>query len=297
MKCTVCGKELGLWERLNVRPSLIICKGCREQANEKMQALLRSSSTTQSFNRQFAQNWMTQLEETVRKYQMPQVEAGPQRLALLTNIFALAESGDEIADADLRFLAELGQKYQLWQFGNPEVKDAIIRIGMREVIQNWERGESPRKDCAGLVLQKGELCHWEEGAGLLIQKTHREYVGGSASVSFKNPLIPKSRFKIGAFKGVPIDKTVLENKGTGVLHITNTRLCFSGQTSIAIAFNKMLHLEGCEQGFVVHTSNDRKPCTFVVHQPELTLNMLNLAMHPPEEEPPPKGRKKLSRNA
>jgi hypothetical protein len=297
MKCITCGNDLGLWERLNVRPSSAICKHCREQATNGIQSLLRSARAKQTLNPQLAQSWLAKFEDLTLRYQVPQAEAGLQRLVLLKSIFQLVDAEDEFPEEDLRFLVDLGQRYQLWQQGDAEIRNTIFRIGMREIIQSWEKGETPRKDCSGIVLQKGEICHWEEGAGLFIQKTHREYIGGSASVSFRNPLIPKSRLRIGAFKGVPIDKTVLENKGTGVLHITNTRLCFSGQTSVAIAFNKMLHIEGRDEGFLVQTSNDKKPCTFVVHQPELTLNVLNLAMHPPEEEPPRKARKDPPRNA
>ncbi len=256
-----------------------------------MQVLLRSVSGAQSFNLQYAQGWVTQFEETARRYQMSESETGTLRSSLLNNIFRLVEAEDEMSEGDLKFLVSLGQKYGLGQSATPELRDTIFRVGMKEIIQSWERGEIPRKDCGGLVLQKGEVCHWEEGAGLRVQKTKREYVGGYSSVSVPVPLVRGARFRVGGFKGHPIDNTVYEDGGVGVLHITNQRVCFSGQQrSVAIPYKKMISVGGFEGGFIVQTSNEKKPGIFVVRHPELTTHLLSLASNPPEQEDPPRKR-------
>jgi hypothetical protein len=281
MKCSVCGNEMGLWARLTAHSSTPVCKACREQANNRMQVLLRSVSGAQAFRLQYAEGWISQFEETARKYQISDSEAGPLRLSLLDNIFRLVEAEDEMPDDDLKFLVSLGQKYGLGQSATPELRDTIFRVGMKEIIQSWERGEVPRKDCSGLVLQKGEVCHWEEGAGLRVQKIKREYVGGYSSVSVPVPLVRGARFRVGGFKGHPIDNTVWEDGGVGVLHITNQRVCFSGQQhSIAIPYKKMISVGGFEGGFIVQTSNEKKPGIFVVRHPELTTHLLNLGSNP-----------------
>jgi hypothetical protein len=276
---------MGLWAKLTAHSSTAVCKECREQANSRMQVLLWSVSGAQSFKLQYAQGWITQFEETARKYQMLDSEVGPLRLSLLNNIFKLVEAEDEMPDDDLKFLASLGQKYGLGQSATPELRDTIFRVGMKEIIQSWERGEIPHKDCSGLVLQKGEVCHWEEGAGLRVQKVKREYVGGYGSVSVPVPLVRGARFRVGGFKGHPIDNTVWEDGGVGVLHITNQRVCFSGQQrSIAIPYKKMISVGGFEGGFIVQTSNEKKPGIFVVRHPELSTHLLNLASNPEEED-------------
>jgi hypothetical protein len=285
VKCSVCGNDIGLWTRLTAHAGSGICKGCREQANNRLQVLLGSVSEAQSFKVQFAQGWVAQFEETVKKFQMRESEVGALRFSLLNSIFKLVEAEDEMPDADLRFLAELGQKYQLGQSATPELRDTIFCVGMREAIQSWERGDAPRKECSGLVLQKGEACHWEEGAGLRIQRTKREYVGGYSSVSVPVPLVRGVRFRVGGFKGHPIDNRVLEDGGVGVLHTTNQRLCFTGQQySAAIPYKKMISVSGFEGGFIVQTSNEKKPGIFVVRHPELTTHLLTLASNPPEED-------------
>jgi hypothetical protein len=198
-----------------------------------------------------------------------------------------------MVEADLKFLADIGQTYALGQIASPELRDTIFRVGMREIIQSWERGESPTRRCDGLVLQKGEICHWEEGAGLRVQKTKHEYVGGFSSVSV--PIMRGVRFKVGGFRGHPVDHTILEDGGTGVLHITNQRVCFAGQLkSVAIPYKKMISVGGFEGGFIVQTSNEKKPGIFVVRHPEFTTQFLTLASNPAEEEKTsPKRRQRL----
>jgi len=293
MKCAVCGSEIGLWGRLTSNPDAPVCKRCREQASKQLEVLVQSVGAAQSFKVQYAERWAGQLEETARKYRMPESDAQPLRLALLNNMLKLVEAGGEMVESDLKYLLDLCQRYRVGQSGTPELSDTLIRVGMKETIQSWERGEAPRKECNGLVLQRGEACHWEEGAGLRVQKTQREYVGGYSSVSVPVPLVRGMRVRVGGFKGHPIDHTVLEDGGTGVLHVTSQRLCFTGQYAVAIPYRKMISVGGFEGGFMVQTSNEKKPGIFLVRHPELTTQMLTLAANPPEEEKPRKREKKV----
>src|SRR5256885_552014 len=82
----------------------------------------------------------------------------------------------------------------------------------------------------------------EEGVGLRVQKTTHQYVGGHSSVSI--PLGHGVRFKTGGFKGHREDRISWEDGGTGVLHITNQRVCFTGQQSVAIPYKKMISISG-----------------------------------------------------
>jgi hypothetical protein len=284
MDCTVCGNHLGIWAKLTAHGG-DVCKECREQGHKRLQVLLRSVSESQIFKIQFAEGWIGQFEEIQHKFCIPESEVSSVKLSFFDSIFRLVESEEVMAEPDLRFLLAMTQKYGLAQTATPELHDTLFRIGVKETIQSWEHGDAPRKACNGLVLQKSEICHWEEGAGLRIQKTKREYVGAFSSVSVPVPLIRGMRFRVGGFKGHPIDYTVLEDGGTGLLHITNQRVCFTWQQrSVAIPFKKMISVGGFESGFIVQTSNDKKPGIFIVRHPELTAQLLNLAASPPEEE-------------
>lgn len=287
MNCSICGKDMGLWAKLTTHSNAGICKECREQGNNRLQVLLRSVNGSQTFKPQYAQGWLAQFDETAKRYQIPESEAASLRFALLNGIFSLVAAEEDMPDADLNFLVGLGQKYGLGESATPDLRDTIFRIGLRQVIQSWERGEIPHKQCSGLVLQTSEACHWEEGAELRVQKTQREYVGGYSSVSVPVPLVRGARFRVGGFKGHPIDTTVLEDGGAGVLHVTSQRVCFTGQQrSLAIPYKKMISVNGVEGGFIVQTSNEKKPGIFMVRHPELTTHLLTLAFNPPEEQSP-----------
>jgi hypothetical protein len=290
--CTVCNQEIGLWAKLT-HADAQVCKKCHEQGQNQLQVLVNSVNAVPSFKKEFAERCLNQFGDTVRKYKIQEDNARPLRQSLLNGIFRQVEAQDEMVEADLKFLAEVGQTYALGQTASPELRDTLFRVGMREIIQSWERGEPPTRQCDGLVLQKSEICYWEEGAGILVQKVQHRYVGGSSSVSFR--VARGMRLKLGGFQGRRLDETVLENGGTGVLHITNQRVCFTGQQhSIAIPYKKMISILGYDGRFVVQTSNENKPGIFIVRHPEFTTQFLTLASNPADEEKaPPKRRQRL----
>lgn len=289
MNCAACGTELGLWAKVTGQSATGVCKKCQEQGKHQLTVLVQSVSAAQSFQIQYADRWAAQFEETAQKFHLPETETKPQRFALLNNMLKLVEVQDVMQESDLKYLLDLSYKYGVKQSNNQELADTLVRVGMREIIQEWERGEAPKKNCQGLVLQKNEVCHWEEAAALRIQKTQREYVGSYSSVSI--PIVRGVRYRVGGFKGHPIDHTYLENGGMGVLHVTNQRVCFTGQHAVAIPYKKMISVGGFEGGFMIQTSNEKKPGIFIVRCPELTAHMVTLASHPADEDEPPKKRR------
>jgi Domain of unknown function (DUF4428) len=288
--CAVCNQEIGLWAKLT-HSDLQVCKNCHQQGQRQLSVLVNSVNATQSFKKEFAERWLNQFGDTVRRYKIPEDEARPLRESLLSGIFRQVETQEEMVEADLKFLADVGQTYSLGQTKSPELQDTIFRVGMREIIQSWERGEVPTRQCGGLVLQRDEICHWEEGAGLLVQKIKHQCVGGQSSVSFR--VVKGVRLKVGGFRGRRLDETVLESGGTGVLHITSHRVCFTGQQqAVSIPYKQMIGVIGYEGRFVVQTSNEKKPGIFIVRHPEFTTQFLTLASNPPaEEEKAPRKRK------
>lgn len=242
-------------------------------------------NAVQTFKPQLASGWLTQFQQGVQKYRMPESDAAPLRFALLHNIFKLIEAEDPIPDDDFKYLAAVATEYKIGESGITDLQDICSRVLLRKQIQLWEAGTIPRTDCKGLILQKGEVCHWEEQAALRVQRTKHEYVGGYSGVSVPVPLVRGVRFRVGGFKGHPIDHAVLEDAGSGNLHITSQRIAFTGPIAVAIAYKKMISVGGFDGGFIVQTSNEKKPGIFLVNHPELTTQMLTLAANPPVEKP------------
>lgn len=291
--CTVCNQGIGLWAKL-AHSDVQVCKTCHEHGQNQLQVLVSSVNVTPSFRKEFAERWLNQFGDTVRKYKIPEDEARPLRQSLLNGIFKQVEAQDQMVEADLKYLMDIATTYALGRTASPELQDTLIRVGSRQILQSWERGEVPTKQCSGLVLQKDEICHWEEDAAALVQKVQHRYVGGSSSVSFR--VARGVRLRVGGFQGRRLDETLLENHGTGTLHITNQRVCFTGvQYSVAIPYKKMISIHGYEGRFVVQTSNEKKPGIFIVRHPEYTTQLLSLASNPAEaEQQPTKTRTRIS---
>ncbi len=269
MVCQVCGKDVGVWANLGNHSQ--ICKECTAQGQNQLKVLATSVGCVTTWNRQHADGWLDLYDEIVHKYQISPADATRTRDEILNGIFKLVESQPQFADSDLQYLVALGQRYHITRSGSPEVADTIFRIDLRQAIQSWDSGKPIVKECTALVLAKGEICHWEEPAGLLVQRTQREYVGVYGSVRI-------GRVRVGGFKGVPIDKTMRDDGGRGVLHITNQRVCFTGLAqAVAIPFAKIVSLAGFSDGFEVHTANEKKPGIFLVPHPELTTDLLKRA--------------------
>jgi len=294
VKCPVCGKDPGFWTKFGGSSNSAVCKGCQEQGKNRLQVLVRTISATQSWKPQYAEGWIKQLEDTVRRYELPLTEAAPARSAVLNEIFKLVEREPEISDADTTFLIGLGQKYKLARSATPEIRDTLLRISFRQMIESWQRGEVPTRQCSCPVPLRGEICHWEEPSGLLIERKKREYVGGYGSVSVPVPLLHGVRARIGGFKGVPVDRTVHEDGGRGILHITNQRILFTGQEhSVATPYTKVLGIVLYADGFEIHTSAAKKPGIFLVPHPDLTKELLTLASSPETGgNSPPRSRRK-----
>lgn len=211
MKCAVCGKDVGFWAKLGNH--LQICKACAEQGQNRLKVLATSVGWVTNWHQEQADRWLAQYDEIVHKYQIPNTDALQARSEILNGIFKLVELQEQMADADLEYLAGLGQRFTIAESGSPELRDTVLRIALRQAIQCWDGGKPLERECSALVLAKGEMCHWEEPAGLLVQRTKREYVGGYGSVSIPLHIVRGARVRVGGFKGVPIDKTVHEDGG------------------------------------------------------------------------------------
>jgi hypothetical protein len=286
MVSQVCGKDVAFWEKLANHPQ--VCKECIEQGQNQLKVLATSIGCVTIWNQQHAERWLATYDEIVRKYEIPQTDAIRARDQILNGIFKLVESQQQLADTELEYLAAQGQRYQITRSESPELEDTVRRIELRQAIQSWDAGKPLEKECTALVLAKGEKCHWEEPAGLLLQRTQREYVGVYGSVRM-------GRVRIGGFKGVPIDRTLHDDGGSGVLHITNQQICFTGlNNAVAIPFAKIVSVAGFSNGFEVHTGNEKKPGIFHVPHPDLTTELLKRASASRDDnDPRPTRRKKI----
>jgi hypothetical protein len=218
---------------------------------------------------------MKQFDEVVTLFRIPIDDAAPIRRDLLREIISLLSCRNSLSGEDVDCVRDLVD--QLNRTGNVDngVRESVARINKKVAIENWNVNDPPRLECAGLLLKKGEICHWEEPARLYEQKTSRQYAGVSQGISI--PLGHGLRYRVGAFKGTPIDRTYLSDCGVGTLHITSARVCFTGdQQSFAIEWSKVINISLFSDGFSIHKTGAKKPTFVQVSEPGLTMQIASL---------------------
>jgi len=158
--------------------------------------------------------------------------------------------------------------------------DRMVKaITLREVMH----GEIPQRcNFVGPLpvnLEKGEQVVWIfPRTEYLEDRTHRQYVGGSAGVSVR--VVKGVYFHTSSFKGQPVDRTVRQLVDTGLFVATNKNIYFAGPAkSLRLPYAKIVSFQPYSDGIgVVRDSASAKPQVFVTHDGWFTYNLVtNLA--------------------
>lgn len=145
---------------------------------------------------------------------------------------------------------------------------AIEKILQAEIVQDILNGKKPQPKItiAGSVpfmLAKNETFLWLfREITFYEQKVHREYRGRSRGLSFR--ICKGVYYRIGSFKGTPIDSTYIQRIGTGNVCLTDRHFYFScPEKSLKIPYNKVLNIETYSNGICLHKDGiDAKPLFF-----------------------------------
>ena len=277
MYCVVCGKKLGVLAQLSTNPNDPVCRECHEEGERRLMHLVQAVDLAPKFEPKYARRWVSNLEDLAAHYQVPPERRRGFELEFLEHELQLADKESTVTTSDMEFIEDSVGRFGGLSGLTPVLAVAVRKMFLRWTIQQWDAGERPARQCQGLLLARGETCHWEEGAKLVEQRKKRVYVGGHAGFSI--PLYKGIRFNVGTFKGAPIDTTYWSDVCSGLLHITSSRICFTGPVeSVAINYKKIINMSGFEDGFLVHRSTAKVPVIFKVPCPELTVQLLTLAV-------------------
>src|SRR6266567_152233 len=110
-----------------------------------------------------------------------------------------------------------------------------------------------------LVLKRGEQAVMSVPATLARNQTRRQWVGGSSGFSF--PIGHTGiRYRVGSYRGHPVEQTALTTIDTGTLVVSNQRLAFIGQAkSTSAPLQKLLHIECYKDGLAVFKEGRETP--------------------------------------
>ena len=126
-----------------------------------------------------------------------------------------------------------------------------------------------------LLPKRGEQAYLSVPATLARQQTRRQWVGGSSGVSI--PIGHTGiRYRVGSFRGHPIEQQFIGKLGPGSLVVTNQRLAFIGTTkSTSVALNRLLHIECYSDALAVFHEGREAPDFYFISQPKLVLFWIN----------------------
>ncbi len=154
------------------------------------------------------------------------------------------------------------------------VKAAVLRDLMNGVVP-----QRAKISGAPFNLQKKEQLVWLfDQVDYLEDKTRREYVGATHGVSIR--IMKGVYYRVGEFKGRPVDRTERVRMDNGILGVTDKHLYFAGPgKSFRIPYNKIVSFTPFSDGIgVIRDATTAKPQIFVTGDGWFTYNLVtNLA--------------------
>ncbi|MBC7347859.1 MAG: hypothetical protein H5U00_10505 [Clostridia bacterium] len=124
-------------------------------------------------------------------------------------------------------------------------------------------------------FQKSETLIWAfENVAYYEEKTRREYVGGSHGVSFR--IAKGVYYRVGSFRGRPVETTERVHIDTGLLAVTTKHLYFQGRTkTFRVRLDKVVSFMPYSNGVgIQRDAATAKPQFFITGDGWFTYNLL-----------------------
>ena len=155
------------------------------------------------------------------------------------------------------------------------VKAAVIRDVLSGVVPLRFNLDGPLP----INLQKGEKVVWVfGGCEYWEDKTKRTYQGGSSGLSFR--VMNGVYYRLGAFRGSPVESTERVLVDKGVIYITNKHIYFAGPAkSLRVPYSKIVAFQPFEDGIgITRDAQTAKPQIFKTGDGWFSYNLVtNLA--------------------
>lgn len=158
-------------------------------------------------------------------------------------------------------------------------RPAFMKLVKAAVIRDLCEGKIPaRLEIDGqfpLALQKGEQVIWVfKNVQYYESKTRTRFVGGSQGVSVR--VMKGVYYRIGAFRGEPVQTTAMVHMDTGLLIVTNKHLAFVGpQKSVRLKHDKIISHTPYSDGIgVCRDAVSAKPQVFITDDGWFTYNVI-----------------------
>lgn len=155
-------------------------------------------------------------------------------------------------------------------------EDAVRAMGFDSLYEAaYLQTYGPQPLDGPLVLKAGETAYVSLPATLARYITRTHYVGGSSGFSF--PIGHTGiRYRVGAFRGQPVQQQALTRIDSGTFVLTNQRLAFIGHMkSTSVTLGKIMHVEVFTDGMSVFQEGRENPDFYLMSGPKHALFLLN----------------------
>ena len=156
---------------------------------------------------------------------------------------------------------------------------AYTKLVKASVLRELMEGKIPQRvKVSGnlpFILQKTEQLVWVfPDVTYYEDRTRRQFVGGYQGVSFR--IAKGVYYRVGGFRGTPVETTERTHMGTGILGVTNKHIYFSGgMKTFRIRHDKIISVVPFSDGVGIQRDGaTAKPQTFVTGDGWFTYNML-----------------------
>lgn len=271
-KCRLCGKDAGLLRSVH--------KECEERytAGKNMVAALAVGAIRSGIDRSRIE---TKVNEFACQYDLDMFSVKPILLSAWDAAVADALSDELLTTEEESRLVDLAEffgasKEELSQ------RDSCIRLTKAAVIRDLCEGKIPeRVKVQGdlpVSLQNDEKIIWLfQDVEYYESRTRTHYVGGSHGISVR--VMKGMYYRVGAFRGEPVQTTANVHVDTGMLVVTNKHLTFVGSNkSIRIKHEKIVSYTPYSDGVAVcRDAATAKPQIFITGDGWFTYNVMRNA--------------------
>lgn len=218
-------------------------------------------------------------EKVLGKFPMAQANIEDAYLHVLNKAATNFMQGGVISDSDQQRIDDYVNYLHL-PVNNLPVKyqnSQLSKLAQLSILKQLQSGAMPvNATFAPVMLGKGETILWTyDGVIMYQEKTVKEYGGRRSGWSFR--VMKGVTYHTGGTRIKPIERTFMDEKGTGTLYITNKHLIFQSPTAAQkVPYTKMIGVTLYSDGIEVHRDGaNAKRLTFQGFDSWFLMNLLS----------------------
>jgi hypothetical protein len=273
-KCRICGEDAGFLRTQH--------RECAERQRASRSGILEAIRDTAAGKRSL-DALLPQITELARSGRLPEPEVREASISAWVGAAEHFLDDGELDPKEEERLHAMREALSLTQ-GDLDAGGMYTKVAGAAAIRDLLQGKLPERfQVRGSLpfnFQKGETLIWAfPKVEYLEDKTRTEYQGGSQGLSFR--IAKGVYYRMGAFKGHPVQRTERVHADTGVLAITSKHIYFGGdEKSFRVRFDRIVSFLAFTDGVgIVRDAANARPQIFVTGDGWLAYNLVTAASH------------------